>query len=228
MIVKCPKCGALVSDKSAFCVKCGAPLTTDVTPQPAPEPSPVGDAAKRQKLNTILLCSILAVLVLGIAGYFIFAGGKNEVRSAPQEDSTYTSDYRRDADLVYADSYDGYLNIRATPSSKGTIVGKFRNGPQGAIKLGVSGNWMEIDYNGVVGFVLKKSVVTYPTKAVTVDVDEKWLAGPWYPSHRNFAYVIFSNGTYTVLRKYIIACLDRHVLHRVLIVLKWYHKNPSF
>lgn len=216
MIVKCPKCGVLVSDKSAFCVKCGAPLTADVAPEssttpqsaptPAPVPShaptPVGDATKRQKLNTILLCSILAFLVLGIIAYFIFAGTKNETRGVPQEDSTYASNYRQDADLVYADSYDGFLNIRATPSSKGTIIGKFRNGPQGAVKLGVSGNWMEIEYDGIVGYVAKSYVSTTPTKEVTVDIDTKWLMGPWYPSHKEYAYLLFNNGTYTVQYEY--------------------------
>ena len=216
MIVKCPKCGALVSDKSAFCVKCGAPLTADVapesstTPQSAPTsasvpshaPTPVGDATKRQKLNTILLCSILAFLVLGIIAYFIFAGTKNETRGVPQEDSTYASDYRQGADLVYADSYDGFLNIRATPSSKGTIIGKFRNGPQGAVKLGVSGNWMEVECDGVVGYVSKSHVSYTPTKEVTVDVDDKWLMGPWYPSHKEYAYLLFNNGTYTVQYEY--------------------------
>ena len=216
MIVKCPKCGVLVSDKSAFCVKCGAPLTADVAPEssttpqsaptPAPVPShaptPVGDATKRQKLNTILLCSILAFLVLGIIAYFIFAGTKNETRGVPQEDSTYASDYRQGADLVYADSYDGFLNIRATPSSKGTIIGKFRNGPQGAVKLGVSGNWMEIEYDGIVGYVAKSYVSTTPTKEVTVDIDTKWLMGPWYPSHKEYAYLLFNNGTYTVQYEY--------------------------
>jgi uncharacterized protein YgiM (DUF1202 family) len=125
-------------------------------------------------------------------------------RAIPEGIETYdVGSYNTVADeIVYSHSYDGYLSIRDTPSSKGVKIGKFRNGPEGAIKLSESGNWVEIDYNGIVGYVSKKHVVTYPTKAVTVDIDEKWLAGPWYPAHRNYAYMIFNNGTYTVQYEY--------------------------
>lgn len=211
MIVKCPKCGVLVSDKSGFCAQCGTPLTSAASVDPAPssssspareQSSATVSSPKKQNINTILLYAILFVLVIGFASYFIFIRNKNEVRSAPQENSIYTSDYRQGADLVYADSYDGFLNIRATPSSKGTIIGKFRNGSHGAVKLGVSGNWMEIEYDGIVGYVAKSHVSTTPTKEVTVDIDTKWLMGPWYPSHKEYAYLLFNNGTYTVQYEY--------------------------
>ena len=224
MIIKCPKCGNLMSDKVAFCVNCGAPISASapaqeaapqpvkaqeevLAPAPAPAPAPVVPAApaptKKVNVNTILLGAILAILVLGGIGFLIF-GNKDTSRGVPEGIDSYGSGSAAyvTEEIVYCNSYDGFLNIRSIPSSKGEKLGKFRNGPEGAIKIGESGNWMEIDYNGVVGFVLKKSVVTYPTKAVTVDVDEKWLAGAWYPAHRNYAYLIFNNGTYTVQYEY--------------------------
>ena len=198
MIIKCPKCGNVVSDNAAFCVNCGAPLSA-----PAPEPIPVAqEKSKKVNVNTILLSAILVLLVAGGVGFFL-VGNLDEPRGVPKGIDAYDGSYNYAADeIVYSNSYDGYLTIRATPSSKGEKIGKFRNGPEGAIKLSETGNWVEVDYNGVVGYVSKKYVVTYPTKAVTVDIDEKWLMGPWYPSHRNYAYMIFNNGTYTVQYEY--------------------------
>ena len=216
MIINCSKCGNLVSDKVAFCANCGAPISASVpesasesvseaTPAPAPmeTPAPVVPAApKKININTILLSTILLILVGGIV--FFVLNNSDKPRGVPGQIDTYGDGaYNNVAeDLVYCNSYDGYLNIRATPSSKGEKLGKFRNGPEGAIRISESGNWVEIDYNGIVGYVSKNSLVSYPTKAVTVDVDDKWLAGPWYPSHSNYAYLIFSNGTYTVQYAY--------------------------
>ena len=219
MIIKCSNCGNLVSDKVAFCVNCGAPISAstpekvsepapEVAPAPAPEPvtapAPVAEVKpKKVNINTILLSAILVLLVAGGIGYFVF-GNSDKSRGVPEEIDTYGSGSYNNvsADLVYCNSYDGYLSIRSTPSSKGEKIGKFKNGPEGAIRLSETGSWVEVDCNGVVGYVAKKYVVTYPTKAVTVDIDEKWLVGPWYPSHRNYAYLIFNNGTYTVQYEY--------------------------
>lgn len=218
MIIKCSNCGHSVSDNDAFCVNCGAPISASVSethPEPAtkvesettmqvPESAPNAPTPpKRININTILLSIILILLVAGGIGYFVL-GNSDRARGVPEGIDTYgygSYDYVSD-NIVYCNSYDGYLSIRDTPSSKGEKIGKFRNGPEGAIKLGETGNWVEIDCNGVVGYVSNKYVVTYPTKAVTVDIDEKWLAGPWYPSHRSYAYMIFNNGTYTVQYEY--------------------------
>ena len=212
-MIKCSKCGNPVSDKDAFCVHCGAPIVVPASqpavqqtesPQPASAPAPAPQKpAKKVNINTILLGAILVLLVAGGVTYLII-NKPDSPRGIPEGIGSYegsTSTYSTE-EIVYCNSYDGYLNIRSTPSSKGEKLGKFKNGPEGAIKLSESGSWVEIDYNGVVGYVSKKHVVTYPTKAVTVDVDEKWLTGPWYPSHRNFAYIIFNNGTYTVQYEY--------------------------
>lgn len=218
MIIKCSNCGNLVSDKVAFCVNCGAPISASApesvpesalkvepeTVASAQEPTPVAQGrSKKVNINTILLSIILVLLVAGGIGYFVL-GDSDKSRGVPEGIDTYGDGaYNNVAEnLVYSNSYDGYLSIRDTPSSKGEKIGKFRNGPEGAIKLSETGNWVEVDYNGVVGYVSKKYVVTYPTKAVTVDIDEKWLMGPWYPSHRSYAYMIFNNGTYTVQYEY--------------------------
>lgn len=41
-LIKCPTCGAEISDQTKFCPACGAPVnnTEEVAPQPQPQPQP--------------------------------------------------------------------------------------------------------------------------------------------------------------------------------------------
>lgn len=121
---------------------------------------------------------------------------------------------------VYANAYDGFTNIRATPSSKGTILGKLRNGPEGALFLREEGNWIAIDYNGTTGYVYKTYVQNFPTKAVTVDVDGKWLEGVYLtPGGGYSAYIIFDNGYYAYEHQYGTIAYGRYKLEGNEIVL---------
>ena len=193
MMIQCPKCGNFCLDNDPKCPSCGAPLATQ----------------QMQKYRVIILalCGVVGVLALTLVAFLIFKGS-DRTRTSPEieEDRGYYSgdsygsrNYRSSNDvIVYCNSADGFLNIRETPSSKGRILGKFRNGPHGAVYLGESGNWTEIDCNGLVGYVYTANLSYTPTKEVTVDIDEKWLMGPWYPSNKEYAYLIFNNGTYTV------------------------------
>lgn len=208
-MIQCSKCGTQNADKALFCSQCGTRLSLSVPPTPKTPPASAsvsGSGAKKSNVKLILLCVIPVVLLLflGIViGGVVYYLNSDNSRGVPEEmDASAGSYSRAREDLVYADSYDGFLNIRATPSSKGDIIGRFRNGPHGAIRLSETGNWVEIDCNGIIGYVSKSYVKDYPTKAVTVDVDEKWLMGPWYPSHREYAYLLFNNGTYTVQYAY--------------------------
>ena len=53
--------------------------------------------------------------------------------------SCYNGDAEEDVDvpMVYSNSYDGYLNVRAQPTTKSQVLGTLRNGPEGAVLLGV-------------------------------------------------------------------------------------------
>lgn len=196
---KCPKCGALNNDQALFCNQCGTSLSSQAS---APSPAPASGNAPK-KSNTKVVMIVLVLLFVGvIVGGIIYVFSSGDSRGVPQEQEVYTEVNDAPEDLVYCSSWDGYLSIRDAPSSKGEKIGKFRCGPQGAIKLSETDKWVEIDYNGVVGYVFKKYVVDYPTKAVTVDIDDKWLMGPWYPEHREYAYLLFNNGSYTVQYEY--------------------------
>lgn len=65
---------------------------------------------------------------------------------------------------VYSNAYDGFVNIRQSPSSSAPILGVLKNGPDGAVLLGTEGEWKKIDYNGIVGYVYEKYVQDTPTE----------------------------------------------------------------
>lgn len=98
MIVQCPKCGNLISDKATVCPSCGASLTAPQESAPpekavekeAPikqpevnEPQPIPDKPsgegwyhepekKKSSVSPILLSVLLAVVILGVGGFFIY------------------------------------------------------------------------------------------------------------------------------------------------------------
>lgn len=98
--------------------------------------------------------------------------------------------------MVYSNSYDGYLNVRATPSSKSTIVCTLRNGPDGAELIGVDGNWSKVRVNGVEGYVYSAYVQSIPTEPVYISASA--VVGEWgcYHSHHTAVYTIKSNGKF--------------------------------
>jgi hypothetical protein len=63
--------------------------------------------------------------------------------------------------LVIGDAYDGFVNIRQTPSSNGRVVDKLYNGGSGnagGIKLGRKGNWTKVKVDNKVGWCYSKYV----------------------------------------------------------------------
>ena len=65
---------------------------------------------------------------------------------------------------VYANSYDGFLNIRTGPSMRYDAIGQFWNGPDGAIYLDTASNgWIKINLNGIIGWVNGNYISYTPT-----------------------------------------------------------------
>lgn len=57
--------------------------------------------------------------------------------------------------VVYAESDDGFVNIRKSPSANASIVGKvyqFSHGVGSAIKIGEQGKWVKVSDGNVVGW----------------------------------------------------------------------------
>ena len=98
---------------------------------------------------------------------------------------------------VYSNSYDGYTNIRETPSLKGKIIGELRNGPDGAVLISKTEGWSKISCNGLEGYVYTKNLSTSPTEEVKISIDINWLKGIW-SDNEQYAYLIFNNGTFAI------------------------------
>ena len=98
------------------------------------------------------------------------------------------------APRVYSCAYDGFVNIHQGPSYSAGNVGKFRNGPDGAILLEDLGEWTKINADGVIGYVVSKYVSYTPTVAYYGSADVNWLEGVWKDG--TGVLEIFNNGAY--------------------------------
>ena len=65
---------------------------------------------------------------------------------------------------VYSNAHDGYVNVRAEPTTKAKILCTLPNGPEGAELLGVEGKWTKVRINGVEGYVWSAQVQSTPTQ----------------------------------------------------------------
>ena len=63
---------------------------------------------------------------------------------------------------MYSNSYDGYTNVRKGPSSKASVLGKLRNGNEYVVVVGEVDNWLEVEYNGQIGYVHRNYVSEIP------------------------------------------------------------------
>ena len=79
--------------------------------------------------------------------------------------------------MVYSNMYDGYLNVRAEPSTKSKILGKLPNGPDGAELLGIEGKWAKVRVNGVEGYVWSAYLQSKPSEPVYISASA--VVGEW-------------------------------------------------
>lgn len=120
--------------------------------------------------------------------------------SAQNANIKYSGD-AQPGDKVYSCAFDGYVNMRETPSYQATKVGRFSNGPTGAEIIQNLGEWMEIDNNGVRGYVPSRFVqdeptVTYYGSATADDITGMWYAGFFGPLS------IYDNGYWSLFGNY--------------------------
>lgn len=99
--------------------------------------------------------------------------------------------------MVYSNSYDGYLNVRAQPTTKSQVLGTLRNGPEGAVLLGVEGKWVKVRVNGIEGYVWAADTQSYPSDPVNISaasVIGEWV---WCDENAHFdSCTIESNGNF--------------------------------
>ena len=105
--------------------------------------------------------------------------------------------YESEVPMVYSNSYDGYLNVRAEPSTKAQVVGTLRNGPEGAELLGVEGKWTKVRVNGIEGYIWSADTQSTPTNPVYISADSVSGDGEWCDEYAHFdSCTIESNGDF--------------------------------
>lgn len=155
-------------------------------------------------MKRVLLIMMAGVAVLSTASCAGNGGGNNAKSGAgPQKTADpkenvieVVEEEISDEPRVYSNAYDGYTNVRKEPSAKAEVLGKLRNGSDYAVLLGQSGDWIEVEHDGEVGYVLEKYVSDTPSEPVTVDVDGDWLEGVWFTNGGWTCYLIFNTGKY--------------------------------
>lgn len=113
--------------------------------------------------------------------------------SAQNANVKYSGD-AKSGDRVYCCAYDGYVNMRQTPSQQAAKVGKFKNGPTGAILIQNYGDWMQIDNNGTRGYVPSRYVQDEPTVAYVGSATARDISGIWIVRGPYNVYNIYDNG----------------------------------
>ena len=111
-------------------------------------------------------------------------------------DDIYEDD-KPEVPMVYSNSYDGYLNVRAEPSTKAQVVGTLRNGPEGAELLGVEGKWTKVCVNGIEGYIWSADTQSTPTNPVYISADSVIGDWEWCDEYAHFdSCTIESNGDF--------------------------------
>ena len=101
---------------------------------------------------------------------------------------------------IYANAYDGFVNIRAQPSAKSAKLGRLNNGNDYLVKLGVQGKWTIVKWQNGIGYVNSTLVGYTPWKPVYLGVDGDWLEGVY--ADVLSGYLVFSNGKYARTSQY--------------------------
>lgn len=144
---------------------------------------------------------IYSILLAGVALFAVASCGNRGKKAEAVEYTDEVEAYDEEVSVVkiYSTAYDGYTNVRQSPTSKSKILGKLRNGNEYVTLVGMEGNWYEVEYYDQIGYVHKDHVGDTPSKPVTVDVDASWFNGFWsHPDSDQEGYNIYSNGKYTL------------------------------
>ena len=104
-----------------------------------------------------------------------------------------------EVNMVYSNMYDGYLNVRAEPSTKSQVLGTLRNGPEGAELISVEGKWTKVRVNGVEGYVWSAYLQSEPSEPVYISASA--VVGEWLWCDENAhmdSCTIESNGNFNM------------------------------
>lgn len=101
---------------------------------------------------------------------------------------------------IYANGYDGFVNVRQRPTLKSPVLGQLRNGNDYLVQVGIEGKWIAVDFHGVTGYINSLVVGYSPWKPVYLNIDSSWLQG-WYGNGYT-SYLIYGHGKYALVQQY--------------------------
>ena len=138
MLIKCPECGNLVSDKATVCPNCGVAVSTQSTPDYRPTQKFDNRAGGKNNNVSVLiiLAIVLATILLGVGGFFVY----NNVIKPRQIDEAAPRYY------TFAPSV-----ILRSSKSAGADFNKLGSLPYGTelITYNYSYDWSEVKVNPV-------------------------------------------------------------------------------
>ncbi|MBO4820147.1 MAG: SH3 domain-containing protein [Prevotella sp.] len=166
----CDECGRMIPDGVVTCPYCNSPV--------APNNSSIGQHQNNNDYNnhedTIVrlpkgsgqkwLYAILGLLSAALIGLGLWAWKEGLFSKVDKEEKDTTvvenvvPEQPEQPPQIYSNSYDGYVNIRKSPSAESAIVGEIVNDGPPATFISNSGKWYKVNYNGVVGYVKKEYV----------------------------------------------------------------------
>lgn len=206
-MIPCNECGRMISDQAVNCPHCGCPVAPnnshtnnkdentvhyhDIETKP-PKPS------DQKWLYALLGVLGTSLVCLGIWSWKagLFSSDEKEMvdttkvvtQEPPSTDVEQPVQPEQQAQptLIYANSYDGFVNIRQTPSANSAILGELVNGGAPATLISNEGKWYKVNYNGIVGYV-KSEYVNIGNSAPAAS------AASAAKSYRNVYYVVIGS-----------------------------------
>ena len=175
-MIPCRECGKMISDQAVNCPHCGSPNASSNSQTKIFNNKKVNDPNKntnpRKPTDQRWLYALLGVLATALVGLGLWswqAGlfssddkekGKSDTTVVVVHDSNPAADeppatpsQPAAPTFVYANSYDGFVNIRQSASARSAILDQLYNDGAPATLISSSGKWYKVKYNGVVGYV---------------------------------------------------------------------------
>ena len=98
--------------------------------------------------------------------------------------------------MVYSNSYDGYLNVRAGASTTSQVLGILRNG-EAAELLSIEGKWTKVRVNGIEGYIWSADTQSTPSDPVYISSASVIGEWEWCDEYAHFdSCLIKSNGDF--------------------------------
>lgn len=254
----CPMCGQPVSENVNNVQVNASQSPTSVPPAFPQQTSP---KLQQKKVNkTPLIIGIIAgVVVVALVAVLLLMKGKKKNQkqqeaSVEQQLSEQRAEYEQKlADQraeyeqqleemeneysvtqepkVYSNAYDGFVNIRQSPSSKAPILGVLKNGPDGAVLISREGDWTKVNYHGIEGYVSSQYIQDTPTEVFKGGLNDLMGIDAGNYQFTESDLTLLSAKDLTYLRNSVYAkhgyVFVSDELNNYFKQFKWYHPNSS-